>query len=407
MMHMLLVEGVNRIAKKVTYIRNALRYVGLLAKHYCLKPIAQKIYGRKHIWLISERGTDARDNGYWFYRYLRQSHPQQRICYVIEKNSPDYPKVASLGEVVERYSLKHWLLYLAADVKISTHNNGLVPAKHWRYRKFLSHLTTEENIVFLQHGVTKDDMKGLYKENTNIKLFICGAKPEYDYILSKYGYSAEEVKYTGFARFDGLHHTTTKRQVLVMPTWRDWLSPDFHGSDLSAQDVEQSLYVQRWRAFLKNKQLRILAQKYGVSFVFYPHYEMQRFLSLFSGVSDCVAIADFAHFDVQQLLKESILLVTDYSSVFFDFAYMQKPVLYYQFDEKEYRAHHYAQGYFDYRRDGFGEVAKEETELLDLLAQYLAENCCLKPEYQLRVQNFFPLHDDKNCERIYKEIQKL
>lgn len=386
-------------------IKRAVVYFGLLAIHFLLKPIAQILYGGKHIWIVSERGTDARDNGFHMYRYICENHPQQQIYYIIEKKSPDYTKVAALGNVVERGSVKHLLLYLAADVKMSTHNNGLVPGRHWRYRKILSRRKANEKIVFLQHGVIKDDIEGLYKESTNIRLFICGAKPEYDYVLSRYGYSADEVKYTGLARFDGLHHVSTKRQVLIMPTWRDWLSPDFR--NVTIQNVENSLYIQRWNAFLKNDRIRVLAQKYDVSFVFYPHYEMQRFLHLFMSDSESIVIADFEHFDVQQLLKESMLLITDFSSVFFDFAYMQKPVLYYQFDEADYRANHYAQGYFDYRRDGFGEVVAEESALLELIEQYLVEDCRLKPMYQKRIESFFPLHDEKNCERIYHEILKL
>lgn len=225
--------------------------------------------------------------------------------------------------------------------------------------------------------------------------------------IKEFGYSKNEVKYTGFARFDHLHHFTAKRQVLIMPTWRDWLSPSFSGSKLSETDVEHSIYVQKWSALLKNDRIRALAKKFNVQFVFYPHYEMQPFLHLFGKGDKQIILADFAHFDVQNLLKESMLLITDYSSVFFDFAYMEKPVLYYQFDEAEFRAHHYAQGYFDYRRDGFGEVVTDETALLDLIEHYLAENCHLKPIYQQKINGFFPLHDDKNCERIYTEIIKL
>ena len=81
--------------------------------------------------------------------------------------------------------------------------------------------------------------------------------------------------------------------------------------------------------------------------------------------------------------------------------------MYYQLDASEYRAHHYAQGYFDYRRDGFGEVVTEKTKLLELLEQYLSNECGLKAEYKKRIEGFFPLHDDKNCERIYNEIKKL
>lgn len=394
----------NRLIQRIT---RAAEYAGLLTKHFLLKPIAQLVYGKRCVWLISERGTDARDNGYHFFRYVRENHPEQSAYYIIDRQSADYPRVAMLGNVVQRESLKHWLLFLAAEMRISTHINGCLPEMHWRYCKFASHTQAKAKVVFLQHGVTKDNIEYLHKKNTSINLFISGAKPEYDYVLSKFGYSENEVKYTGFARFDQLHHFTAKRQVLIMPTWRDWLSPNFSGSKLSETDVENSIYVQSWRKLLENKQLYKIAQEYNVQFVFYPHYEMQPFLHLFGKGNDQIIFADFAHFDVQQLIKESMLLITDYSSVFFDFAYMQKPVLYYQFDEDEYRAHHYAQGYFDYRRDGFGEVVTEEADMLVLLAQYLENSCRMKAEYQSRIQRFFPLHDENNCERIYQEIKSL
>lgn len=396
-----------RIAHLLQRAKGAMIYWRLMTKHFLLKPIALLLYGRKHVWIISERGTDARDNGYWFYRYMRENHANQPIYYIIDKNSADYPRIAKLGLTAQRGSLKHWLLYLSADVKISTHKNSLFLGNHWRYSRFLARRKPNEKIVFLQHGVTKDDMKSLYKENTNFSLFICGARPEYDYVLERFGYSKDEVKYTGFARFDRLHSFSVKRQILIMPTWRDWLSPDFNGTGLSAQEIQSSPYVQKWTSFLNSERLQVLAREHGVSFIFYPHYEMQRFLDLFPKGNDAVVIADFAHYDVQTLLKESMLLITDFSSVFFDFAYMQKPVLYYQFDEDEYRAHHYAQGYFDYRRDGFGEVVTEEAELLDLLEQYLENSCSMKAEYQSRIQHFFPLHDAHNCERIYHEIKSL
>lgn len=395
------------VAKRMERVRNAMEYAGLRAKHLLLTPVARLLYGKKHVWIICERGTDARDNGYHFFRYVREKHPKQQAYYIIDRQSADYPKVAALGNVVQRGSIKHWLLFLGAEMRISTHINGYVPGKHWRYRNFASRRKEKAKTVFLQHGITKDDMKGFHREYTNLDLFICGAKPEYDYILSHYGYSNREIRYTGFARFDRLNYFSVKKQILIMPTWRDWLSPDFNGSGLSAHEIQDSLYFQKWTSFLKNEQLQVLARKYSVTFIFYPHYEMQRFLNLFPKGNETVVIADFVHYDVQSLLKESMLLITDFSSVFFDFAYMHKPTLYYQFDEDEYRAHHYARGYFDYRRDGFGEVVTEETALLGLLERYLADGCRMQPEYQHRIEGFFPLHDEKNCERIYREVSAL
>lgn len=387
---------------RIRRVKRALAYLGLCTKHILLKPLAKLLYGRKHIWIVSERGTDARDNGLHMYRYIREQHPEINAYYIINQSSPDSPRLAPLGNAVERGSLKHWLLYLGAEIKISSHINGFIPENNWHYFLFASRRRKNEKVVLLQHGVIKDNMEGYYRDRTNISLFICGAKPEYDYILANYGYSEKELKYTGLARFDSLHDFTMRRQVLIMPTWRSWLSTNKDG--VTAEDVKNSTYLKCWSSTLKSPRLQEMAERYDVSFVFYPHYEVQPFLALFQDAQPCVTIADFAHFDVQQLLKESMLLVTDYSSVFFDFAYMQKPVLYYQFDEEEFFAHHYARGYFDYRRDGFGEVATEEAELLNLLEHYLANDCRLTPLYQQRIQGFFPLNDTHNCERIYEEI---
>ena len=49
----------------------------------------------------------------------------------------------------------------------------------------------------------------------------------------------------------------------------------------------------------------------------------------------------------------------DYSSIAFDFAYMKKPLIYYQFDQDKYYTNHFAKGYFDCERDGFGPQMSE------------------------------------------------
>ena len=56
-------------------------------------------------------------------------------------------------------------------------------------------------------------------------------------------------------------------------------------------------------------------------------------------------IADFDNYDVQQLLIDSRLLITDYSSVAFDFAYMKKKTIYCQFDLEKYRSEQYGIGF--------------------------------------------------------------
>jgi CDP-glycerol glycerophosphotransferase len=120
-----------------------------------------------------------------------------------------------------------------------------------------------------------------------------------------------------------------------------------------------------------------------------------------------VYLADSTTHDVQQLLLDCALLITDYSSVFFDVAYLEKPELYYQFDETEFRQYHYKQGYFDYCRDGFGPVCTTEEALLQALETALQHGMQMPPEYKARTAAFFPLRDTQNCARTYEAICSL
>ena len=129
------------------------------------------------IWLVGERGTDARDNGYWFYRYLRTQHPELRTYYVITADSPDAAKIAALGGAVRRGSFRHYLLYYCADYLVGTHVQPCAPDLMVHYHLAAKGIRARGKQVFLQHGVIKDEMQWLHRENLYLDLFVCGADP--------------------------------------------------------------------------------------------------------------------------------------------------------------------------------------------------------------------------------------
>ena len=101
-------------------------------------------------------------------------------------------------------------------------------------------------------------------------------------------------------------------------------------------------------------------------------------------------------------------MVTDYSSAVFDFAYLRKPVIYAQFDKEQFfsGAHTLKSGYFDYSRDGFGEVTDSLEETVDLLIAYMENNCQMKEEYRRRANAFFAFHDQNNCQRVFEKLMQ-
>ena len=357
---------------------------------------------RKDLWLICEREDEARDNGYWLFKYIRENYPEEDVVYAIKKKSKDYKKVKNLGEIIEYGGYKHWVYYLAANKNISSHKSGKPNAAICYFLEVYEILKNKR--VFLQHGITKDNSEWIYYKNTKMRLFICGAKPEYEYIKEKFGYPDGYVKYTGLSRFDNLHNFKVKEnQILVMPTWRRWLDNKI----IEKKEFLNTEYFKKWSEFLKDKEIQNMLEKNNLKLIFYPHNNIQKVINQFKINNSNIIIASNKIYDVQTLLMESVFLITDYSSIFMDFAYMKKPMIFYQFDKKEYREKHLQEGYFSYEKDGFGEVIEELSTLKLVLEEYIKNNFKIKKEYLKKEQIFFEINDKNNSERNYKKIKKI
>ena len=363
---------------------------------------------RRDLWLVCDNKNEARDNGYWFFKYLCEQRPEQDAVYAISKRSPDYRKVKQLGRTVRYGSLRHWVLYLAARVNISSQKGGKPNAAVCYFLEVKGLIKNTR--VFLQHGIIKDDMDWLHYENTKMRLFVTSTEREYKFLCEKFGYPEGSIIKTGLCRFDNLHSFTVKpRQILLMPTWRSWIAAPTSASkeieDVS--DFRSTGYFRSWNAFLKSGRLARLLEENDLTLIFYPHRDMQRFLSYFELGSDRIVKASWPGYDVQELLKESAFLITDYSSIAMDFAYMKKPLTYYQFDYDDFRRGQYSEGYFSYEKDGFGPVCYDLDELIAELKKAVTENFAEPELYLKRQEAFFDLCDDKNCERTYKCIKEL
>ena len=129
---------------------------------------------------------------------------------------------------------------------------------------------------------------------------------------------------------------------------------------------------------------------------------MQPYISYFEGIDTGVVIGSAQRFDVQELLKSSQMMITDYSSVFFDMVYMKKPVIFYQFDEEKFRRQQYQEGYFDYHKSPFGMVFSEHEHVLNELEQLIIDKYQVSEKYLKEHKRVFSLFDKSNSERIYQ-----
>jgi CDP-glycerol glycerophosphotransferase (TagB/SpsB family) len=356
-------------------------------------------FGRRNlIWLISERECDARDNGYVLFRYLRSNYPKLPIYYAINFTSMDYRRVKPLGNIIKWGSFRHYYYYFSSSILAGSGFDICAP-NLYVYLIMRHLLPTGAKKVFLQHGITKDFMPQALKKNLKANIFICGAYPEFVYISRNFGYSAEEVVYTGFARYDLLENTCATNQILYMPTWRLWL-----GNNL-LESSDFFLYVS---SLLSNKELHSFLEVTDTEFIFFLHPAIRTMKEHFKRFeTNHIRVMNNDDVDLQTLLKSACLLITDYSSVYFDFAYLNKPVLYYQFDYDRYRKEHYSVGYFDYEENGFGPVLHIENEIISHIWT-LNRNFWKNPLlYNMRAKLFFKLRDHNNCQRIYEVLKGI
>ncbi|WP_099467039.1 CDP-glycerol glycerophosphotransferase family protein [Konateibacter massiliensis] len=364
---------------------------------------------RSSMWLLCENANEARDNGYWLFRYIREKEPKQDVVYAIKRKSPDYEKVALLGEVIEFGSFRHWVYYLAAEKNVSTQKGGK-PNAAVCYLLEVYEIRKNKR-VFLQHGITKDNVEFLHYKNSKIQMFMCGVQREYEFVKEKFGYPAGGVRLTGMCRFDNLYHAVTdKKLILVMPTWRGWLSPPSDSNKVDGKRLEvfqETEYYKEWQGLLDDVNLIQYIEKNGYQLIFYPHREMQKFGRAFHANSHNIKIADEKNYEVQELLMSAALLITDYSSIAMDFGYMRKPQIYFQFDVSQFRKEHYEEGYFSYEKDGFGPICKERQQLVEQIVHYGSQEFSNDIEYRQRQEAFFTFYDSDNCKRNYEAIKSF
>ena len=385
---------------KYLRVQSKFKYVVFLVIRAVLLPFCRVIYGSKRKWLICERGDDAQDNGFVFFDYIIKNHKEIRPVYLIKKDSSDYSKVASLGNTVKFGSIRHFLMCIGYRVKISSNLYGYAP---WIVmEKFFRRNKTNEIHVFLQHGISKNFHESfLAKNNKSLSVFVSGALPEFNYLSKSYGYSNGVIYYTGLPRFDNLFDCRDNSNIiLIMPTWRAYLKCS------GLKEFSESHFYKEWMSFLQDNNLVELSNKYGLKIYLYLHHELQTYLSLFSSLKH-VNLIKYDDMTVQQLLIDSKMLITDYSSVYFDFAYMHKSVFFYQFDEDEYYSKHYARGYFDYRKADLGDVFTTKNALIEGINKKLLDNCVLSNHRMRSIDYFFPVRDKNNSERVYNSIVNL
>lgn len=370
----------------------------------CLYFLTRPIYKKRNIWITFDQLFKGGDNGEYFFRYVRENHKDDvDMYYVANPDSKEYSELSEkYGNVLKYRSLKLLLATMHAKMIFATRVDVRLYCGFSGYCENCSRDLFNAEIVCLQHGLTIQKI-AQYQNRLfdNLKYYFCVSPYEVENILKPiYGYTPEMLKLTGAPRYDGLVGTP-KRQILITPTWRRNVTAGTNqkGSNHKySVNFKNTTYFKIYNTLINDKRLIECAKKTNYKLIYLIHPILSPQVDDFDK-NEFVEIDPGINVNYEKILKESSLMVTDYSGIQFDFAYMRRPLIYYHPDELPPQ---YDAGNLDYNTMGFGPVCKTNDEVVEALCHFMEQDCRLDELYRERIEEFFPFDDQNNCQRVYE-----
>lgn len=360
-------------------------------------------------WVLMDRADLAGDNAEHLYRWLREHRPETNAWFVLRPDSPDFARLKDEGFRLMPYgSVSHQVMLHHAEEYLSSHagvdvlrpmGDRLVARRpSWRF-------------TFLQHGVIHNDLS-VWLNNQRFDLFVTSSRDEYEGIVgddTPYVFTGREVALVGMPRYDALrrradaHPWPARRTILIAPTWRNSLFlPAAKPGErrMPRPDFEQSEYVQSLAALLNDERLRRIAERAGLEIVFLPHPNIGEHFPRHL-IPAHVRVTSYAAENVQDLLANARVFLTDYSSLAFDAAFAEAAVVYLQSDDGSIFGgdHTLHPGYFRFDEHGFGPVCRSVDDAVSAVVE-AAESIDSTAPYRERARRTFTWWDGGGCERL-------
>ena len=360
---------------------------------------------KKNLLFFEKFCTAAQDNAYYMFRYfVHRKNKKIRSLYVIEKERPVYKELkAQYGrKVVEFMSVRHLIYLQAADLFVSTDSKRHCYKWYSGNTRYLNMLNNKKS-VFLQHGVLGfkkvDNIYGKQFAN-RADLFIASSEEEKEIITRYFGYDKKEVAVTGLARWDKLVSAPVKPPVIFyMPTWRNWIT------ELSDDDFVKTDYYRAYAEILNSEKLMEILDKNDVYMLFCFHPKFRDYMHCIKSAGTRIKMVSYDEdIRINKLLMECSMFITDYSSASWDVYYMDKPVLFYQFDYDKYNER---QGsYINMERGIASDRVTDFESFIQRFSSIVEDGFVQENTQKGIVSEYLPSHRGGHRKKIYDEIVK-
>ena len=354
-------------------------------------------------------GKQYSDNPRALYEYLktRKEFKDYKLLWSVESNSTNVFEQNNV-EYLKRFSLKWIFAMNRAKVWISNSRlplwipkpNGTIYLQTWHGTP-LKRLALDMDAVLMPGTDTESYKKNFTTESS-----------KWDYLISPNPYSTEIFKRafnfnktmleTGYPRNDILVNSNNeeyinklkidmgirrdKKIILYAPTWRD---NEYYQRGKYKFDIR--LDLERMRESLSDDYVILLRMHYLIA----ENIDTSKY--------DGFVIDMSKYEDIRDLYLISDILLTDYSSVFFDYAILERPILFYTYDIELYRDQ--IRGfYFDFENKAPGPLLKTTDEVVNEISKLEDNYFKVSPKLIEFKKNFCVLEDGYASQRVINKI---
>lgn len=372
---------------------------------------------RRRLIVINDRVEYGNDSGEALFRYIQEHRPElkRRTWFVLSKTAQSYPELASTRRIVQPYTFWHRIVYLNSRLHLSSHASPAYNSP-W-YGSAQSDLSDlfDPTFVWIRHGVTMNNVDHVYNRfHTNLDALVVTAGFEERYMKRPGSFFTDDTVIAScLPRFDRLHDRSIeqpRKSLLYMPTWRRWLTGPIQpgGSRGTVEGFEESEYFTQHRKLMTDPEILAALEEANAHFEFLIHPVMASYQPLYMDLaSSNVVIREASSTSYADLFARGAGMITDYSSVFVDFSYMGKPVIFDQTDEEQFRGGHYTEGLFSYEKQGPGPVVRGYDDLKAATLELIRSDFSVAPRYQNRLDDFFLHRDHDNSKRVIDQAISL
>ena len=312
-------------------------------------------------------------------------------------DSPKYLKRFSLDFYKEVARSKYWVINGRQSVVLAKRKDQII-------------VSTWHGTPLKKLGL---DIGNVYTRDPFLKHSYIDVSKEWDYLISPNRYTTDilkssfgyerEIFESGYPRNDILYNAdenkvneiksklnipNVKKIILYAPTWRD---DEF--VDIGSVKFKLQLELDKLKEALSDEYIVLVR----------THYFISNNLDL-SDVED-FAFDVSRYDDIAELYLVADILITDYSSVFFDYANLKRPILYYTYDLEKYE--NVLRGfYLDIHEEVPGPLLKTTEEVIDSIKNIESLKEEYKDKYDAFYERFCSIEDGNASKRIVEKVWK-